>query len=447
LPLLHDWLAAGFPLPHSSGSPRIGSSRFPCITNYRALSMNRTPRSTVLPGPRAPFVLAALIGSSACSDATSLELPDAVTVTVPAAAGAALPHVHGSAHGLILSWVQPADSGHVLLFSRWTNDSLSPPLPVAQGDDWFVNWADFPSVIALGERELAAHWLQRSGPGTYAYDVMISRSTDAGATWSPGVRPHTDDTRTEHGFVSLFPIGDALGAVWLDGRLFSEDGHHPTNEMTVRFTTLADGPGDDIVIDERACDCCQTAVAQTARGPLLAYRDRSDGEVRDISISRMEHGRWSAPRTLHDDNWVIDACPVNGPQADADGERVAVAWFTAARDTPRVFLALSSDAGDTFSAPIRIDEGDPLGRVAVALLADGRALVVWLERTEDGADVRARLVDSAHNTGAARPIAQTAAQRPSGFPRLGRHGDHVLLAWTQPGDSSHVHAALFDFAR
>jgi hypothetical protein len=395
----------------------------------------------------APFIVAALLGLAACADAPALDLPEPRSIVVPAAAGSALPHVHGSTHGLILSWVQPADSGHALLFSRWADSALSTPVRVAQGVNWFVNWADFPSVIALGERDLAAHWLQRSGPGTYAYDVMISRSADAGATWSPGMRPHTDGTETEHGFVSLFPVAGTLGAVWLDGRRFAEAGHHAGNEMTVRFTTLTDTPGDDIVIDERACDCCQTAVAETARGALLAHRDRSDGEVRDISVSRLENGRWSAPRTVHEDGWVIDACPVNGPQADANGDDVVIAWFTAARDTPRVWLAMSTDAGDTFAAPVRIDDGNPMGRVDVVLLEDGRALVVWLERTAEGADVRARLVDQARNAGTARPIAQTAAQRPSGFPRLGRHGDRVLLAWTQPDDSSRVHAAVFDFAR
>src|SRR5690606_11989065 len=180
--------------------------------------------------------------------------------------------------------------------------------------------------------------------GTYAYDVMVSRSRDGGATWSPPVRPHSDDTPTEHGFVSMFPVdgaaADDLGIVWLDGRNFAGSDDAPaTNEMTVRYAVMHNGipgrlagdaaastpaqsAGSEVVLDDRACDCCQTAVAMTSRGPLIAYRDRSQDEIRDISVTRFIDGAWTEPRTLHEDNWQIDACPVNGPQADAVGDDV-----------------------------------------------------------------------------------------------------------------------------
>jgi hypothetical protein len=395
------------------------------------------------------FVLLAL-ALAACEsgvDTPALDLPEPVPVDVAAAAGASLPHIDGSEHGLLLSWVEPADSGHALHFARWDDGAFGTPRAVAAGRDWFVNWADFPSVVDLGGGRLAAHWLQRSGPGTYAYDVVISRSDDGGTTWQPAFRPHTDATATEHGFVSLFPHGGDLGAVWLDGRRFAEGTATPaTNEMTVRFTAMPQSaPGADQQIDDRACDCCQTAVALTARGPLLAYRDRTAGEVRDISVTRLENGQWAPPRVLHADDWVIDACPVNGPQADAIGERVAIAWFTAARDTPRVNVIMSNDAGDTFGAPVRVDGGNPIGRVDVVLLDEQRALVVWLERTGDGAEVQARVVDNAGNAGATRALGSTMAQRPSGFPRMGRHGSDVIIAWTQPGESTRVRAARLAF--
>lgn len=89
---------------------------------------------------------------------------------------------------------------------------------VSQGENWFVNWADFPSVASLRNGTLAAHWLVKSGSSTYAYDVNVSQSKD-GKSWSKSIVPHRDNTQTEHGFVSLIPLSDGrLGAVWLDGR-------------------------------------------------------------------------------------------------------------------------------------------------------------------------------------------------------------------------------------
>jgi hypothetical protein len=37
-------------------------------------------------------------------------------------------------------------------------------------------------MVALPDGSLAAHWLVKSGSGTYAYDVNISRSFDGGKT-------------------------------------------------------------------------------------------------------------------------------------------------------------------------------------------------------------------------------------------------------------------------
>jgi hypothetical protein len=260
------------------------------------------------------------------------------------------------------------------------------------------------------------------------------------------VRPHRDGTASEHGFVSFLPVGASAGLVWLDGRRFV--GPDSTKEMTVRYTTLdADGSlGDEVLLDDRACDCCQTAAAMTADGPLVAYRDRSADEIRDIAVTRLVDGRWTPPRPLHQDGWRINACPVNGPQADAAGRDVVIAWYTAANDSPRVQVAFSADAGATFGPPIRVDDGNALGRVDVLLTDRGHALVAWLERVGEAAEVRARLVDP-RGRGAARVLATTGAQRASGFPRMARLGDRVLLVWTDPAGGSAVRAATLELPR
>lgn len=388
----------------------------------------------------------AVLALAACRQDPGLSMPEPVPVDVPAGAGAALPHGADAGAEAILSWVEPDSGGHVLRFARFDGTEWAAPQNVARGSNWFVNWADFPSVVSLSDDDLAAHWLQRSAEGTYAYDVMVSRSIDGGVTWSEPLRPHSDGTPTEHGFVSLFPVDSGLGVVWLDGRRYAgTPGAPPSNEMTVRFAVLGTGEPREALLDERACDCCQTAIAMTSAGPLVAYRDRTTDEIRDISVTRLLDGEWTNPYTLHADGWHIDACPVNGPQADASGDDVAVAWFTAARDTPRVHVAFSNDAGATFGAPVRVDAGNPVGRVDVLLLDRARALVVWLERTSEGAAVKGRIVASGGAVGEPRDIAQTAAQRPSGFPRMARYAGGVLLAWTEPGDPSHVRAAMLEF--
>ncbi|MDZ7630184.1 MAG: hypothetical protein U5K74_02200 [Gemmatimonadaceae bacterium] len=158
----------------------------------------------------------------------------------------------------------------------------------------------------------------------------------------------------------------------------------------------------------------------------MLYRDRGDTEQRDISVQRLVDGGWTAPRPLHDDGWIIDACPVNGPALSASGDRVAAVWFTGARDTAKVQLVFSTDAGATFGAPVRIDGGAPAGRVDVELLDGGDALVTWIERTgRDSAEVRARIVRSRWSTAeaAAHGLAPACSRSGrAGFRRMTRVG-------------------------
>ena len=378
-------------------------------------------------------------------------------VESPAGPDSREPDLSAAAGGrVILSWVEKAgEKGHALRFSSRGAEGWGETRTAAEGRNWFVNWADFPSVVELSDGSLAAHWLVKSGPGTYAYDVHVSRSKDGGRTWGKPVVPHTDGTKTEHGFVSLLPLDDGrLGAVWVDGRAtkdvkegHGEEGPLPVS-MQLRYAALgADGKlSDEAVLDERICECCQTSAALTSEGPIAAYRDRSEREVRDIHFVRGGAGGWSAPRPVHADNWEINACPVNGPAVAAEGRRVALAWYTGQGDGPRVSVAFSSDAGATFGPPVRVDDGGAMGRVDVLLLGDGSALVCWMAGGAGGGSNKVRRVAPDGALGPVSVLAEVDASRASGFPRMARAGDTVYFAWTQFGKPPRVRTAAADVA-
>ena len=311
-----------------------------------------------------------------------------------------------------------------------------------------MNWADFPAVVALPDGSLFAHWLEKSGTSPYAYDVRISRSRDGGRTWSAPVTPHRDGMPAEHGFVSMVASRTGeVGIVWLDGRKkpdIAHAGQEATAEaMSLMHTTLdAEGRlGLETVLDDRVCDCCQTDAVTAAAATVVVYRDRSEKEVRDISIVRFSDGRWSPPQPLAPDGWEINGCPVNGPAIAAAGSNVVVAWFTAARGEPRVKVAFSPDAGARFDPGIVVDEGRPLGRVDVVALEDGAALVTWLEKTDKGAAVRVRRVARDGSASHALTATDSDAARSSGFPRAVRSGTEVTIAWRDTAEPPRVRTA------
>ena len=368
----------------------------------------------------------------------------------PAAAGSAEPNLTVDAAGRVhLSWIEPArDSAHAIKFAVLEGSRWSAPRTIAQSRRFFVNWADFPSLVSLPGGRLAAHWLERTATGKYSYEVRIAQSVDGGRTWSRPVAPHRDASASEHGFVAMWSEGDRVGAVWLDGRKYAripvqEEAY--AKEMMLLATTLTrDGTrGPERRIDERTCDCCQTSVAITSKGPLVAYRDRSADEIRDIYVSRFERSYWTPPKAVHADNWKVNFCPVNGPFVIAREQRAAVAWFTAARDTSKVLLAFSNDAGDSFGRPLRVDGGNPSGRVGAVLTTDGGAIVSWVERVgaQNAAEVRVRRVRPNGEMDPPLTVARSSAARASGFPRMIATGDTLVVAWTEPGSPSTVRVA------
>lgn len=359
-----------------------------------------------------------------------------------------------------LTWIERSPDGtERVRFARLGAHPGASPAPGAgeaivsdptsgETPELFANWADRPGVVQGGEGPggpLYAWWLARTGDGTYAYSVEVARSTDAGATWQSLGRLHDDAAPAEHGFVTLVPEGSGVRAFWLDGRATVRGG--PMTLRTVRITDRVEHAGEEL-LDAAVCDCCNTAAAVTADGPLVVYRDRTGTEVRDHQVVRRTADGWTEPAPLHRDGWEIAACPVNGPAAAVSGEALWVAWFTGAQGEPRVFAARSSDGGRSFGEPLLIDGDAPLGRLDLEPDGAGGAVVSWLgtsagdgasEEADGGerqAAVRLRRLGPDGRPGPVVEVARAGASRATGVPRLLADGDRLLVTWVEPAEGS-----------
>ena len=362
------------------------------------------------------------------------------------ATAAAQPDLVAAPDGtLLLSWIEKTDAGHSMRFARHDGRIWSTVRTIATGRDWFVNWADTPHIAATPDGALWAHWLRKSAAATYAYDVVLSRSGDGGATWSAPVRVNDDGTPTEHGFVSLWPAArDRLGVAWLDGRetAGAHGGHggHGGGAMTLRSATFDAtlARHGESQLDASTCDCCQTDVVVADGTPVLVYRDRAPGEIRDIVATRFTGGQWTPPRAVHADRWNMPACPVNGPSAAARGREVVVGWYTVADEVARVKLARSVDGGDRFAGTLVVDEGPAvLGRVAVAHHG-GQAWIAWLREAAGRQSLwLARIAADGSRIEERLRIADLQGRgRATCVPQLVSRDDGLRLVWTDLVDGA-----------
>lgn len=371
----------------------------------------------------------------------------------PAAPGSMGPALHADARGrVLLSWLEPTGGdGWALKFTRYdaAKAQWSAAREIARGTDWLANWADFPSVTALGDGRLLALWSVNNPAAATAhaghdhgagYHAEFSRSDDDGATWSAPRALTAESKATE--FATTLPHGEAVLVAWLDGRAHATNG-----EFQELFARPLSGTTADTRVDPSVCDCCQLSFAAVPGGALLAYRGRTKDEVRDIRLARWRDGAWSQPRPLHDDGWKISACPVNGPRLAAEGARVAAVWFTGAQNDARVQLKLSADGGDTFGDARRLDLGRPSGRVDALWLGDGLGVATWLELTSrDGSragGVYLRTFSAEGALGEPRLLVPSGAARAAGFLRLARlDAETLLAAYTVAGEPGRVETLL-----
>jgi hypothetical protein len=347
--------------------------------------------------------------------------------------GSAQPNLTADRKGRVwLSWLEPrASGGHKFQLSALQGTAFASPVTIAEGADFLANWADFPSVFATSNGTLAAHWLQR-GIGK-PYGIQVRTSSDGGRTWTPPRTPHGDSSAGEFGFVSFFEApGSGLGLIWLDGRRDSAgQPGQMSHGMAVRAASIKDGmPGEQVVVDPTVCECCQTSAATTSDGAIVAYRDKSDAGIRDISVARFANGQWSAPSNVHADNWAINACPVNGPVVTAAGETVAVAWFTMAGGTPHVNVAFSSDGGRRFGAPTQVDTKTTFGRLGMVMPSADRVIVSSIERGDEGVELVVREVTKDGRAGVPVVVGPSSSDRSSGFARMALAGRRLIVAWT-----------------
>ncbi len=330
----------------------------------------------------------------------------------------------------LLSWIetQPKEGLYTLKYAVRKGGQWSEARTVVANRKFFRHPAELPEVIALPDGTLFAHWIETPGDDPDAEFVYVSTSHD-GVKWTTPVLAHKDRSMVQHGLASVVASGDhEASVIWLEA-LKGEDG--PVSLKR----TVVNSDGKVMMeesIDNDVCACCPTSIVKTAHGLLIAYRDHTPQDIRDIATVRFENGKWTASKNLNPDNWKINACPTNAAAAAAKGDRVAISWFTGAGAMPHVQMVFSTDDGVTFGKPVLVSTGHAFGYTAIALDDQGGAYVSWLEQSAKGAKILVRQVSSA---GVAGPVTQVAEGGRStlGYPRIIHAGNETWIAWAGGG--------------
>jgi hypothetical protein len=251
------------------------------------------------------------------------------------------------------------------------------PALVVQGNDAFVTWG-LTHPKSTPQQPLAT-------------ELRLSRSTDGGRTFQPSVLVNDDPEVIQHTFDALHRDAEGrLHVSWIDGR----EGKKDPGTYVARSLDQGQSVTQNMKVDESTCVCCRTAVTSGPKDMVyVAWRKIFEGNVRETVVARSTDGgsTFEAPVIVGHDQWVFSACPHRPASLGVDGQgRLYVVWYTEGADeTPAIYIAWSDDQGRSFSEKrqLNVARNTFPDHPQIAVDRQGRVVVIWEEQAPVKRDV------------------------------------------------------------
>jgi hypothetical protein len=327
-------------------------------------------------------------------------------------------------------WVSRSDDG---------GRHFSAPVAVSsEPEEIAANAENRPKIAVARDGTVLLSWSQ-SLPQKFTGNVRFSRSTDGGRSFSAPRTLNDDGRVTSHSFDALAIDGSGRVAVaWLDGR--DRDAERQRGGAfagsSVYFAQSSDN-GARFEANRRlaahTCECCRTALAWTAEGPVALWRNLYGKNTRDFALANLDTG---AQRRVTDDEWRIDACPHHGGGLAVDGRgALHMVWFTQGKTRQGLFHRRIE--GDRASPPMALGSADTQpGHAAVAAAGD-TVLITWREFADDAYVVQAiRSTDAGATWSAPQRLAQTRGAADYPLPLTG--GGRSMVVWNTAAEGLRV---------
>jgi hypothetical protein len=232
-------------------------------------------------------------------------------------------------------------------------------------------------------------------------DVVLTRSTDRGLTWSPSVVINDVPAAAREGLHALAADPNGLVVVaWLDLRAKGTRVYAAISRDHGATWRADASPSGSI------CECCHPSIAIGPGGDIaVMFRNSLDGK-RDMYVTRSADGVSFGPASrLGVGTWTLNACPMDGGGlVSGPGGELTAIW----RREGTVFLSTTANREQRI--------GD--GRDPVVALSGAHRDIAW------SADAGVTLV---RGGAAARTLG------PGRFPSLVALPDRSVVAWEHQG--------------
>ena len=268
-----------------------------------------------------------------------------------------------------VAWVNHDAKQADVMIARFGSDGEMQGAPVRVNRQQGVATAwrgDQPSVAVSGDGSVYVVWTARvEAADKHGTDLYLSVSNDRAQSFASEVKINDDKVPGAHGMHSLAVAQDGrIYVSWLDERNVHSpqpstkgEGHHMESNREL-FIAYSSDYGRTFSrnrkVASEACPCCKTSLAVARDGTLYAgWRQVLPGNFRHIAVATSTDGgaKFSSPKIVSDDRWVLQGCPVSGPSLSIDPDgNLQVLWYAAGEaNAPGLYISGSQDKGRSFS--------------------------------------------------------------------------------------------------
>ena len=295
--------------------------------------------------------------------------------------------------------VEAVSSGFSTPINLSTNhgDSILPQMAVS-GNDVYVLWND---------------------NSTGKYGILLSKSTDSGMTFGTPV-----DISRNIGSSSSpqFAVsGNDVYVVWQA---------KTTGKYQIIFAKSTDGGATfstPVNISSNSGDSSYPKIATSGNNVYVTWSFTVTNKDYDVLFTKSTDGGATFEIPINISNNLGDS---GLPQMAVSGNNVYVTWENNGLGNFDVFVAKSTDNGNTFTSPVNIsNNAAPSG--APQIVASGKDVYVsWMDRTPGNYEIFVAKSNDAGSTFSV-PVNISNTSKDSGYQQIATFGNNIYIVWTE----------------
>jgi len=291
----------------------------------------------------------------------------------------------------------PSGFGTPINISGNNGDSILPQMAVS-GNNVFIVWND---------------------NSTGKYGILVAKSTDGGMTFGAPV-----DISRNIGSSSSpqFAVsGNDVYVVWqakTTGKyqiIFAK-----STDSGATFSTPAN-------ISNNSGDSSYPKIIASGNNIYVTWAFTVTNKDYDILFTKSTDGgaTFSTPANISNNSGDSGL-----PQMAVSGNNVYVTWENNGLGNFEVFVAKSTDNGNTFTFPVNVSNNDPPSGAPQIIASGKNVYVSWMDKTSGNYDVFVAKSNNAGSTFGA-PINVSKTPKDSGYQQMTASGNNIYVVWTE----------------